>query len=50
MGEKICPNEYVRTDDGHIFKVLDIEKGSIKIKSDYREWIGICCIKNTALI
>lgn len=36
--------EYVRTGSGEIFKVIDIEKGSIKIKSDYREWIGMCCI------
>lgn len=38
-------NEYVRTDNGQIFKVLEVEKGSVKIKSDYREWIGICCIQ-----
>ena len=25
--------EYVRTDNGEIHKVIDIEKGSIKIKS-----------------
>ena len=39
-------NEYVRTDNGEIHKVLDTEKGSIKIKSQYKEWIGLCCIKN----
>lgn len=38
-------NEYVRTDNGEIHKVLDTEKGSIKIKSQYKEWIGLCCIK-----
>lgn len=38
-------NEYVRTDNGEIHKVLDTEKGSIKIKSKYKEWIGLCCIK-----
>lgn len=37
--------EYIRTDSGEIFKVIDIEKGSVQIKSDVREWIGICCIK-----
>lgn len=37
-------NEYVRTDNGEIHKVIDIEKGSIKIKSQYKEWIGLCCI------
>ena len=42
--EEIRINEYVRTDNGQIFKVLEVEKGSVKIKSDYREWIGICCI------
>ena len=36
--------DYVRTDKGEIFKVLEIEKGSIRIKSNYREWIGICRI------
>lgn len=36
--------EYVRTDNGEIHKVIDIEKGSIKIKSQYKEWIGLCCI------
>ena len=41
----IKSGEYVRTDNGKIFKVLEVEKGSVKIKSDYREWIGICCIK-----
>ena len=41
-GEKIEVNEYVRTDNGEIYKVIDIEKGSIKIKSQYqyKEWIG----------
>ena len=39
-------NEYVRTDNGEIHKVIDIEKGSIKIKSQYKEWIGLCCIVN----
>lgn len=34
----------MRTDSGEIFKVLEVEKGSIRIKSNYREWIGICCI------
>lgn len=38
-------NEYVRTNNGEIHKVLDTEKGSIKIKSQYKEWIGLCCIK-----
>lgn len=37
-------NDYVRTDNGEIHKVIDIEKGSIKIKSQYKEWIGLCCI------
>lgn len=32
----------MRTDNGEIHK--DIEKGSIKIKSQYKEWIGLCCI------
>ena len=36
----------MRTDSGEIFKVLEVEKGSIRIKSNYREWIGICCIVN----
>lgn len=44
--EEIKVGEYVRTDSGEIFKVLEVEKGSVKIKSNYREWIGICCIKN----
>lgn len=43
--EKIEVGEYVRTDNGEIHKVLDTEKGSIKIKSQYKEWIGLCCIK-----
>ena len=38
--------EYVRTDSGYISVVLDVEKGGIKIKSNYREWIGLCCIKS----
>lgn len=42
--EKIEIREYVRTDNGEIHKVIDIEKGSIKIKSQYKEWIGLCCI------
>lgn len=42
---KIEVGEYVRTDNGEIYKVLDTEKGSIKIKSQYKEWIGLCCIK-----
>lgn len=42
---EIQVGEYVRTNNGQIFKVLEVEKGSVKIKSDYREWIGICCIK-----
>ena len=42
---KIEVREYVRTDNGKIYKVLDTEKGSIKIKSQYKEWISICCIK-----
>ena len=48
MEEKIEVNEYVRTDNGEIYKVIDIEKGSIKIKSQYqyKEWIGLCCIAN----
>lgn len=46
MEEKISVNEYVRTDNGEIHKVIDIEKGSIKIKSNYREWIGLCRIKS----
>ena len=44
MEEKIEIGEYVRTDNGKIYKVIDIEKGSIKIKSLYKEWIGLCCI------
>ena len=44
MEEKIEVGEYVRTDNGKIHKVIDIEKGSIKIKSLYKEWIGLCCI------
>lgn len=43
--EEIKVGEFIRTDNGEIFKVLDVEKGSVKIKSDYREWIGICTIK-----
>lgn len=43
---KIEVGEYVRTDNGEIHKVIDIEKGSIKIKSQYKEWIGLCCIAN----
>lgn len=43
---KIEVGEYVRTDNGEIHKVIDIEKGSIKIKSQYKEWIGLCCIVN----
>lgn len=43
--DDISVGEYVRTDNGEIFKVIDVEKGSIKIKSQYKEWIGICCIK-----
>ena len=43
--KKIEVGEYIRTDNGEIHKVLDTEKGSIKIKSQYKEWIGICCIK-----
>lgn len=43
--EDISVGDYVRTDSGEIFKVIDVEKGSIKIKSQYKEWIGICCIK-----
>ena len=43
---EICVGEYVRTDNGEIHKVIDIEKGSIKIKSQYKEWIGLCCIVN----
>ena len=46
MEDKIEVNEYVRTDNGEIYKVIDIEKGSIKIKSQYKEWIGLCCIAN----
>ena len=42
--EEIEVEEYVRTDNGEIHKVIDIEKGSIKIKSQYKEWIGLCCI------
>ena len=42
---KIEVGEYVRTDNGEIHKVLETEKGSIKIKSQYKEWIGLCCIK-----
>ena len=44
MEDKIEVNDYVRTDNGEIHKVIDIEKGSIKIKSQYKEWIGLCCI------
>ena len=36
----------MRTDNGEMHKVIDIEKGSIKIKSQYNEWIGLCCIVN----
>lgn len=36
--------EYARFENGEIHKVIGVEKGSVKIKSDYREWIGICCI------
>lgn len=41
----------MRTKNGEIHKVIDIEKGSIKIKSikiksQYKEWIGLCCIAN----
>ena len=43
---EICVGEYVRTDNGEIHRVIDIEKGSIKIKSQYNEWIGLCCIVN----
>lgn len=43
--KKIEVEEYVRTDNGEIHKVLDTEKGSVKIKSQYKEWIGLCCIK-----
>ena len=43
--EDISVGDYVRTDSGEIFKVIDVEKGSVKIKSNYKEWIGICCIK-----
>lgn len=46
MNNEIEVGEWIRTDNGEIFKVIDVEKGSIKIKSDYKEWIGICCIKN----
>ena len=42
--KEIKVGEYVRTDNGEIHKVIDIEKGSIKIKSQYKEWIGLCCI------
>ena len=44
MEDKIEVNDYVRTDNGEIHKVIDIEKGSIKIKSQYKERIGLCCI------
>lgn len=44
MEDKIEVGEYVRTQNGEIHKVIDIEKGSIKIKSQYMEWIGLCCI------
>ena len=46
MEDKIEVGEYVRTDNGEIHRVIDIEKGSIKIKSQYNEWIGLCCIAN----
>lgn len=42
--KEIEVGEYVRTYNGEIHKVIDIEKGSIKIKSQYKEWIGLCCI------
>ena len=42
--DDISVGEYVRTDNGEIHKVLDTEKGSVKIKSNYKEWIGLCCI------
>lgn len=42
--DDISVGEYVRTDNGEIHKVLDTEKVSIKIKSQYKEWIGLCCI------
>lgn len=42
--EEIKVGDYVRTDSGEIFKVIDVEKGSVKIKSNYKEWIGLCCI------
>lgn len=44
MNNEIEVGEYVRTDNGEIHRVIDIEKGSIKIKSQYKEWIGLCCI------
>ena len=44
MEDRIEVGEYVRTQNGEIHKVIDIEKGSIKIKSQYMEWIGLCCI------
>ena len=36
--------DYIRTENGEIYKIIDTEKGSVKIKSNYKEWIGICCI------
>lgn len=44
MEDEIEVNEYIRTQNGEIHKIIDIEKGSIKIKSQYREWISLCCI------
>ena len=43
--EEIQINEFIRTDDGHIFQVIDIEKNAVKIQEKYyREWISLCCI------
>lgn len=44
--EEIQINEFIRTDDGHIFQVIDVEKNAVKIQEKYyREWISLCCIK-----
>lgn len=41
---RIPIGDYIRTENGEIHKIIDTEKGSVKIKSNYKEWIGICCI------
>lgn len=44
MKNEIEINEYVRTQNGEIHKIIYVEKENIKIKSQYSEWIGSCCI------